>query len=67
MSSPSLMSIPTFVAQYSISRSTLYKLWKEGRGPKITRVHGRTLIGARAADEWAAQMEAETEQPGTRH
>ena len=64
---PNLMTIPTFVAQYSVSRSTLYKLWKEGRGPKITRVHGRTLIGTRAAEDWQAKMEAETEQPGTKH
>jgi hypothetical protein len=67
MPSLSLMSIPTFVAEYGISRSLLYKLWKEGSGPKITRVHGRTLISARAADEWQAEMEAKTDQPGTKH
>lgn len=63
----SLMPIPTFVAEHGISRSLLYRLWAEGRGPKITKVHGRTLISAEAAATWRAQMERETEQPGTKH
>ena len=67
MSNPSLMSIPTFVAEYGISRSLLYKLWKDGDGPKITRVRGRTLISSEAATEWRRRVEAETRQPGTKH
>jgi hypothetical protein len=66
MSSPSLMSVQSFVAEYGISRSLLYKLWKEGGGPKITRVRGRTLISSEAAMEWRRRVEAETEQPGTK-
>lgn len=64
---PSLMTIPAFAAEHSISRSLLYKLLAEGRGPKITRIRGRTLISAEAARDWRLQMEAETQQPGTKH
>ena len=63
----SLMSIPAFAAEHGISRSLLYKLWKEGRGPRISKVHGRTLISSEAAAEWRRRVEAETEQPGTKH
>jgi hypothetical protein len=64
----SLMPISVFVAEHGISRSLLYKLLAEGRGPKITRIRGRTLISTEAARDWRLRMEAETEQPGqTKH
>jgi predicted DNA-binding transcriptional regulator AlpA len=66
MSNPSLMSIQTFVADYGISRSSLYRLWQEGAGPKITRVRSRTLISSEAATEWRRRVEAESRQPGTK-
>jgi hypothetical protein len=62
-----MMSIPVFAAEHGISRSLLYKLLAEGRGPKISKIRGRTLISAEAAAQWRAQIEAETKQPGTRH
>jgi len=62
-----MMSIPSFAAEHGISRSLLYKLLAEGRGPKITRIRGRTLISAEAARDWRLRMENETEQPGTKH
>jgi hypothetical protein len=58
----SMLSIPAFVAQHAISRSLFYKLVKEGRGPRLTKVANRTLISAEAAAEWRARMERETEQ-----
>jgi hypothetical protein len=67
MTSPSLMSIPMFAAEHGISRSLLYKLLAEGRGPKISKIRGRTLISVEAAAHWRAQIEAETRQPGTKH
>jgi predicted DNA-binding transcriptional regulator AlpA len=63
---PSLQSIPAFCADNGISRSLLYHLVKEGRGPRITKIAGRTLISAEAAAEWRARMEQETEQPAPR-
>jgi hypothetical protein len=57
-----MLSIPEFLDGHRISRSLLYRLIKEGRGPRITKIAGRTLISAEAAAEWRARMERETEQ-----
>jgi hypothetical protein len=62
-----LMSIAVFAAEHGISRSLLYRLLAEGRGPRITKVHGRTLISSEAAQDWRLKMEAATKQPGTKH
>jgi predicted DNA-binding transcriptional regulator AlpA len=62
-----MMSIPVFAAEHGISRSLLYKLIKEGRGPRITKINDRTLISAEAAQAWRARMEDETPQPRTSH
>jgi hypothetical protein len=59
---PNLQSIPAFCAAHSISRSLLYRLVKEGRGPRLTKISRRTLISAESAAEWRARMEQETEQ-----
>jgi predicted DNA-binding transcriptional regulator AlpA len=58
----SMLSIPEFLDEHRISRSLLYRLIKEGRGPRITKIAGRTLISAEAAADWRARMERETEQ-----
>jgi predicted DNA-binding transcriptional regulator AlpA len=57
-----MLSIPVFVAEHGISRSLFYRLVKEGRGPRLTKIASRTLISAEAAAEWRARMERETEQ-----
>ena len=62
----SMLSIPEFLEEHRISRSLLYRLIKEGRGPRITKIAGRTLISAEAAFDWRAQMERETEQGAAR-
>jgi predicted DNA-binding transcriptional regulator AlpA len=59
---PSLQSVPAFCADNGISRSLLYRLVKEGRGPRLTKIASRTLISSEAAAEWRARMERETEQ-----
>jgi hypothetical protein len=58
----SMLSVPIFLAEHGISRSLLYRLIKEGRGPRITKINGRTLISAEAAADWRTKMEKETEQ-----
>jgi hypothetical protein len=63
----SLMTIPAFTREHSISRSLLYRLWTEGRGPRITKVHGRTLISAEAAADWRREMEQATAQRAPTH
>jgi hypothetical protein len=59
-----MMSIPVFAKEHSISRSLLYKMIKEGSGPRITKIRGRTLISIEAAAAWRWQLEQETNQPG---
>jgi predicted DNA-binding transcriptional regulator AlpA len=56
----SLISIPDFATEHGISRSLVYKLIKEGRGPKIVKINSRSLISIEAGIEWRARMEAET-------
>jgi predicted DNA-binding transcriptional regulator AlpA len=58
----SLLSVPAFCADQAVSRSLFYRLLKEGRGPRLTKIASRTLISAEAAAEWRARMEQETEQ-----
>jgi hypothetical protein len=48
----SMLSIPEFLDEHRISRSLLYRLIKEGCGPRITKIAGRTLISAEAAADW---------------
>jgi predicted DNA-binding transcriptional regulator AlpA len=62
-----MFSVPAFCADHSLSRSLFYRLVKEGRGPRLTKIARRTLVSAEAAAEWRTRMEQQTEQPGTRH
>lgn len=57
-----MLSVPAFLAEHGISRSLFYRLVKEGRGPRIAKIGGRTLVTTEAAAEWRARMERETEQ-----
>jgi predicted DNA-binding transcriptional regulator AlpA len=59
---PSMLSVPAFCADHGLSRSLFYKLVREGRGPRLTKISRRTLISAESAAEWRARMERETEQ-----
>jgi len=58
----SMFSVPAFLSEHGISRSLFYRLVKEGRGPRITKINDRTLISAEAAAEWRTRMEQETAQ-----
>lgn len=58
-------TFPGFCSDHHISRSFLYELIKEGRGPRLMKIGRRTLISAEAAAEWRAKMEAETNQTST--
>jgi predicted DNA-binding transcriptional regulator AlpA len=62
----SMLSVPAFLAEHGISRSLFYRLVAEGRGPRITKINGRTLISAEAAADWRTKMEKETEQAAAR-
>jgi len=56
----SMLSVSAFCADHGVSRSLFYRLSKEGRGPRLTKIARRTLISAEAAAEWRARMEQET-------
>jgi hypothetical protein len=48
----------------SFSKSTLYGLWKRGRGPRFVRVGKRVVITREARAEWLRQLEAEQQTAG---
>jgi hypothetical protein len=52
-------SIEHFCCAHGLGRSTLYKLIKEGRGPRLMKVGKRTLISAEAAAEWRKRFEGD--------
>ena len=51
-------SVPEFCESHGISRSLLYILLRDGRGPAVMRIGGRTLISIEAAETWRRAMEA---------
>jgi len=53
-------SMPDAAKQVGISRTQLYRCVKEGRGPRITRIGGRTLILCRDLEAWLLGLRAET-------
>lgn len=57
---PATYTVTTFCQEHNISRSYLYRLWSEGRGPRRTKLGRRTLISREAAADWRRRMEAET-------
>ena len=58
-------SIPEFCAMHNLSRTHLWMLEKEGKGPRLMHVGRRRLISAEAASDWRRSMEVprETNQP----
>ncbi len=50
-------TFPEFSKAHRISRSMLYKLIKQGLGPRIMKVGRRRLISIEAAAEWRQRME----------
>jgi hypothetical protein len=47
-------SVAQFCAQHCISKSFLYSLWAEGKGPERLAVGQKTLITSEAAAAWRA-------------
>jgi predicted DNA-binding transcriptional regulator AlpA len=63
MPATGVFDVSTFCESHKISRSFLYKLIAEGRGPRLMKLGRRTLISVEAASEWRARMEVESPQP----
>ena len=54
-------SVDEFCSAHRISRALFYLLQKEGTGPRLMRVRGRTLITTEAAADWRKRMEVESQ------
>ena len=52
-------SIPDFLEAYSLSRSALYRLWNERRGPAALRIGRKVIILVTDAQAWAEKMKAD--------
>jgi hypothetical protein len=46
-----------------ISRSTLYDMWGQGKGPRRMYAGGRVTISREADDDWRREREAEQPTP----
>lgn len=51
-------TIPQFCEAYRLSRSTLYRLWGLGLGPRVIRVGRKVLIPTAMAEAWLKSLEA---------
>jgi hypothetical protein len=57
-------SLTQFCQAHNISRSQLYKLWGEGKGPLWARAGKRRLIPVEAARAWLRKLEEEAAKEG---
>jgi hypothetical protein len=59
---PLALSIREFAEAHNLSIDTYFKMQRDGFGPKVMRVGGRTLVSLEAAAEWRAEREKATDQ-----
>jgi len=52
-------TIAEFCAVEKLSRSQLYKLWRQGKGPRFYKIGNRPRISPEARLEWRKSLEAE--------
>jgi excisionase family DNA binding protein len=55
------LTINQFCEAENLSRTTLYKLWREGRGPRWFLIGSSRRISAEARARWRHEREAEAE------
>ena len=53
------LTIDQFCRAEKISRDTLYKLWRQGKGPRWFRVGAYKRISHEARQEWRRGLETE--------
>jgi hypothetical protein len=58
---PAAYDVRRFCDSHNVSRTQLYRLWAQGRGPRFFKLGKQLRITAEAAAEWRAQMQAETD------
>jgi predicted DNA-binding transcriptional regulator AlpA len=54
-------SVAEHCERFGISKTTFYELQRQGHGPRVMRVGGRTLVSHAAALEWQRSLEADSE------
>lgn len=59
-----MLTVNEFCRSHKVSRSRLYELWKEGRGPVFAKLGKRRLISAEAAATWRRQIEQPVDHAG---
>jgi predicted DNA-binding transcriptional regulator AlpA len=55
---PLFYDVPTFCNAAQISRSLFYSLQRDGRGPRVTKLGGRSLISTADAKSWRNKLSA---------
>ena len=53
------LSVAEFCRSYGVSKSTFYKIVRDGVGPKLMKLGERTLISIEAVDEWRRRLEGD--------
>jgi hypothetical protein len=53
-------SLPEFAEAHRFSLDFLFKLLRDGLGPDVMRINGRTIVGVEAASRWRKQREDAT-------
>jgi hypothetical protein len=56
-------TVAEFCAAHRVSRSSLYKAWAQGTGPRYLRNGKKVLITIEAARDWRREREAASAQP----
>ena len=57
---PLSLTIAQFCKAHSIGRTTLWKMWREGKGPRRFRVGRAVRISAEEARNWRGESSDET-------
>lgn len=60
----SVYTVNEFCDEHRVSRTLLYGLIKEGKGPRLMKLGRRTLISVEAANDWRRQVESTTADGG---
>ncbi|WGS18948.1 MULTISPECIES: AlpA family phage regulatory protein [unclassified Bradyrhizobium] len=50
------LSIPEAAVSAGVSKSLLYQLIKDGRGPRVTRIGCRSVIRIEDRDQWLKSL-----------
>jgi predicted DNA-binding transcriptional regulator AlpA len=58
-SGPDALSIAEFCASHGISKSTFFKLRRDGDAPRVMQIGSRVLISVEAGAEWRKERERE--------